>query len=83
MNGKVNRAIAHQSKPTSRWSGAMSRRKVEGGFASAEFRFDTPQLFAGSFIDFNGKYCILKKQLEVQLDGGRGLRILHTPICGN
>jgi hypothetical protein len=36
MNGKVNRAIAYQS---------------EGGLASAELRFDTPQLATGSFIE--------------------------------
>lgn len=38
MNGKVNRAIAHQSK---------------GGLASTEFRFDTPRLAARSFINYN------------------------------
>ena len=38
MNGEVNRAEAHQSEPTSRRSGAMSRRKGGGGLAMAQFR---------------------------------------------
>ena len=38
MNGEVNRAEAHQSEPTSRRSGAMSRRKVGGWLAMAQFR---------------------------------------------
>gem|GEM_PF-4593088 len=40
MKGNANRAEARQS---------------EGGFlAAAKFRFDTPQLAAGSFIDLKG-----------------------------
>lgn len=53
MNDKVNSAIAHQSKPTSRRSGAMSCRKGGGGLASTEFRFDTPRLAAWNFINYN------------------------------
>jgi len=35
MKGKVNRAVA---------------RRAKAGLATAQFRFDTPQLAAGSFI---------------------------------
>jgi hypothetical protein len=38
-----------------RWQGELRRSsKSEGGLASAQFRFDTPQLAAGIFI-FVGK----------------------------
>jgi len=45
MNGKVNRAEAHQSE-----GGLNPLYHFNVGMATAQFRFDTLQLAAGSFI---------------------------------
>jgi hypothetical protein len=45
INGKVNRAEAHQSE-----GGLISLYHFNIGIATAQFRFDTPPLAAGSFI---------------------------------
>jgi hypothetical protein len=45
MKGKVNRAEAHQSE-----GGLNLLNHFNVGMATAQFRFDTPQLAAGSFI---------------------------------
>jgi hypothetical protein len=45
MKGKVNRAEAHQSE-----GGLNLLNHFNAGMATAQFRFDTPQLAAGSFI---------------------------------
>ena len=53
MNGVANRAEALQS---------------EGGLASAQFRFDTPQVAAGSFIKMiettDQKFIKLRRRIE-------------------
>jgi hypothetical protein len=46
MKGKVNRAEAHQSE-----GGLNLLNHFNAGMATAQFRFDTPQLAAGSFIN--------------------------------
>jgi hypothetical protein len=48
MKGKVNRAEAHQSE-----GGLFPLYHFNIGIATAQFRFDTPPLAAGSFIDWN------------------------------
>jgi len=45
MKCEVNRAEAHQSE-----GGLISLYHLNVGMATAQFRFDTPQLTAGSFI---------------------------------
>jgi hypothetical protein len=45
MIGEVNRAEAHQSE-----GGLIPIYHSNVGMATAQFRFDTPQLAAGSFI---------------------------------
>jgi len=45
MKGEVNSAEAHQSK-----GGLILLYHFDVGMATAQFRFDTPQLTAGSFI---------------------------------
>jgi len=45
MNGKVNRAEAHQSE-----GGLIPLYHFNIGIATSQFRFDTPPLVAGSFI---------------------------------
>jgi hypothetical protein len=45
MKGEVNRAEARQSE-----GGLIPLYHRHGGMATAQFRFDTPQLAAGSFI---------------------------------
>jgi hypothetical protein len=45
MKGKVNRAEAHQSE-----GGLIPLYHFNLVMATAQFRFDTPQLAAGSFI---------------------------------
>jgi len=45
MNGKVNRVEAHQSE-----GGLISLYHFDVGMATAQFRFDTLPLAAGSFI---------------------------------
>jgi len=45
MTGEVNRAEAHQSE-----GGLIPLYHSNVGMATAQFRFDTPQLAAGSFI---------------------------------
>jgi hypothetical protein len=52
MNGKVNRAEAHQSE-----GGLISLYHSNVGMATAQFRFHTPQLAAGSFILQNTLIC--------------------------
>ena len=56
MKGKVNRAEAHQSE-----GGLNLLNHFNGGIATAQFRFDTPQLAAGSFIRKmrNGSGCLI------------------------
>ncbi len=51
MKGEVNRAEAHQSE-----GGLISLYHSNFGMATAQFRFDTPQLAAGSFIFYSFKY---------------------------
>jgi hypothetical protein len=45
MKGKVNRAEAHQSE-----GGLNPLYHFNARIATAQFRFDTPQLAAGNFI---------------------------------
>jgi hypothetical protein len=45
MNGKVNRAEAHQSE-----GGLIPLYYFNIEIATAQFRFDTPPIAAGSFI---------------------------------
>jgi hypothetical protein len=45
MNGVVNRVEARQSE-----DGSILSTCYDFGLATAQFRFDTPQLAAGSFI---------------------------------
>jgi hypothetical protein len=45
MKSEVNRAEAHQSE-----GGLIPSYHCNGGVATAQFRFDTPPLAAGSFI---------------------------------
>jgi hypothetical protein len=49
MKGEVNRAEAYQSE-----GGLIPPYHCHGGVATAQFRFDTPQLAAGSFIKLSG-----------------------------
>jgi hypothetical protein len=46
MKGEVNRAEAHQSE-----GGLIPLYHFNVGMATAQFRFDIPQLAAGSFIE--------------------------------
>jgi hypothetical protein len=65
MNGKVNRAEAHQSE-----GGLNLLNHFNVGMATAQFRFDTPQLAAGSFISELLKKFLKRMKIKIYTAGG-------------